>query len=415
MPSSACAAGVERHGAARLPAFLALAGAACTCSLLPSGGAAWIAGGQRGHTRPASAQPLEASSAPRPVPSAAWDGPPLAPLTGLGAAAVLAARARRRQNRDHTLKASTLEETGEAEAGSLKAFWKFLRPHTIRGTILGSSAMVARVVLESGKPPDWNLLPIAMCGVLSLLCGNGFIVGINQIYDVSIDVINKPFLPIAAKELSISQAWVLITVMAVLGTGIAFRFFGPLIGSLYVFGLFLGTIYSIPATRLKQSAVAAALIIATVRGFLLNFGVYYATRAMLKVPFSWSYPTIMMTCFCTIYAIVIAVTKDLPDMKGDLENDIDTFATRYGPGKVSLAAASVLFLNYAGAVVWTLGPTHAAFRPWVILPVHAVLASLLVRGWLRLRQADFGEEALKAFYRLIWSLFYTEYFLFPLV
>jgi len=270
-------------------------------------------------------------------------------------------------------------------------------------------------VIESGKAPDWGLLPTALCGVLSLLCGNGFIVGINQIYDVSIDVINKPFLPIAAKELTVSQAWALIIVMALLGTTIAYRFFGPLIGGLYVFGLFLGTIYSIPQTRLKKSAIAAALIIATVRGVLLNFGVYYATRAMLNIPFAWSYPTVMMTCFCTVYALVIAVTKDLPDMQGDIEGGIDTFATRFGPGKVSLAAAVVLFLNYAGALVWTLGPTRAAFRPWVILPVHCVLASLLIRGWLRLRRADFTQEALKAFYRLIWSLFYTEYFLFPLV
>lgn len=31
----------------------------------------------------------------------------------------------------------------------LSAFWKFLRPHTIRGTILGSFAVTARVLIES--------------------------------------------------------------------------------------------------------------------------------------------------------------------------------------------------------------------------------------------------------------------------
>ncbi|CAE6916253.1 HST [Symbiodinium natans] len=135
----------------------------------------------------------------------------------------------------------------EEKSSSLKAFWKFLRPHTIRGTILGSSAMVSRAVIENGQAPDWSLLPTAALGVLALLCGNGYIVGINQIYDVSIDVINKPFLPVAAKELSIPQAWVLIILMAVCGTGLAFHLFGPLIGSLYAFGLFLGTIYSVPS------------------------------------------------------------------------------------------------------------------------------------------------------------------------
>lgn len=47
---------------------------------------------------------------------------------------------------------------------------------------------------------DWTLLPRALMGVLALICGNGFIVGLNQIYDVSIDQVNKPFLPIAAGD-----------------------------------------------------------------------------------------------------------------------------------------------------------------------------------------------------------------------
>merc|ERR1719510_2910526 len=100
--------------------------------------------------------------------------------------------------------------------------------------------MVARVVLESGAPLDWSrLLPKTLLGVLALLCGNGFIVGINQIYDVSIDLISKPFLPVAAQELSIWQAWTLVTAMAVCGVSLARGLFGPLIGALYSLGLLL--------------------------------------------------------------------------------------------------------------------------------------------------------------------------------
>ena len=47
---------------------------------------------------------------------------------------------------------------------------------------------------------DWSLLPRAALGVLALLAGNGYIVGINQVYDVNIDKVNKPFLPVAAGE-----------------------------------------------------------------------------------------------------------------------------------------------------------------------------------------------------------------------
>jgi homogentisate solanesyltransferase len=77
-----------------------------------------------------------------------------------------------------------------------------------------------------------------------------------------------------------------------------------------MFGLLLGTLYSVPPFRLKVRASDAAdlfcklltctahvarraqrfplpafMIIATVRGFLLNFGVYHATRSALRLPF----------------------------------------------------------------------------------------------------------------------------------
>ena len=47
------------------------------------------------------------------------------------------------------------------------------------------------------------------------------------------------------------------------GVAITTLNFGSLITGLYCFGLFLGTIYSVPPLRLKRSAVAAFMIIAT--------------------------------------------------------------------------------------------------------------------------------------------------------
>jgi homogentisate solanesyltransferase len=114
-----------------------------------------------------------------------------------------------------------------------------------------------------------------------------------KIYDVDIDALNKPFLPVAAGELSPNAAWALVAALAATGLAVTARNFGPLITKLYAFGLFLGTIYSTPPLRLKRFAVPAFAIIATVRGFLLNFGVYHATRAALGLEFAWSPP---ITC-----------------------------------------------------------------------------------------------------------------------
>ena len=71
-------------------------------------------------------------------------------------------------------------------ADNLDAVYRFSRPHTIRGTLLACFTGVGRALVESPSflPMIPALLPKAILGVLALLLGNLFIVGINQIYDV---------------------------------------------------------------------------------------------------------------------------------------------------------------------------------------------------------------------------------------
>lgn len=297
------------------------------------------------------------------------------------------------------------------------AFWKFLRPHTIRGTILGSVAVTARSLLESGTPLatlDWNtLLPRAALGVLALLAGNGYIVGINQIYDVDIDAVNKPFLPVAAGDLTPAAAWVLVAALAAAGLTLTASFFGPAITKLYAFGLALGTVYSVPPLRLKRFPVPAFAIIATVRGFLLNVGVYAAVRAALGLPFSWSPATLFITSFVTLFAVAIAVTKDLPDVDGDRAHGVSTFATRAGVPAVATLGTALLGINYVAAIALAVTRPGTFFRPHLAIGAHAVLAAALL--WLRSRLAAGGytQAAIAAFYRGVWYLFYSEYTLFP--
>lgn len=119
-------------------------------------------------------------------------------------------------------------DVSAAKAGSisarLRALYKFTRPHTIRGTVLASIAGTTRALIDTpGAVANaaWGkLLPRAFIGMIALLLGNAFIVGINQIFDEGIDKMNKPFLPVASGEMSQRFAWV-----AVMTSGIA----GPII------------------------------------------------------------------------------------------------------------------------------------------------------------------------------------------
>lgn len=79
---------------------------------------------------------------------------------------------------------------------------------------------------------------------------------------------NKPYLPIAAGDLSVQSAWLLVIFFAIAGLLVVGFNFGPFITSLYSLGLFLGTIYSVPPLRMKRFPIAAFLIIATVKAVL---------------------------------------------------------------------------------------------------------------------------------------------------
>lgn len=113
----------------------------------------------------------------------------------------------------------------EIESGSIKArlraLYKFTRPHTIRGTILASIAGTVRALLDTPgaiASAKWaTMLPRAVIGMIALLLGNAFIVGINQIYDKDIDEMNKPFLPVASGEMSKRAAWISVIASGLVG------------------------------------------------------------------------------------------------------------------------------------------------------------------------------------------------------
>lgn len=326
----------------------------------------------------------------------------------------------KRQEKCFSIRASTQIGSAGSDPVSNKisefrdAFWRFLRPHTIRGTALGSISLVTRALIENPNLIRWSLLLKAVSGLLALICGNGYIVGINQIYDIGIDKINKPYLPIAAGDLSVQSAWFLVLLFAVAGLFIVGMNFGPFITTLYSLGLFLGTIYSVPPLRMKRFPVIAFLIIATVRGFLLNFGVYYATRTALGLPFEWSSPVAFITTFVTLFALVIAITKDLSDVEGDRKFQISTLATKLGVRNIAFLGTGLLLINYIGSVLAAIYMPQA-FRRSLMIPAHTILGlTLIFQAWL-LEQANYTKEAISGFYRFIWNLFYLEYIIFPLI
>lgn len=134
----------------------------------------------------------------------------------------------------------------------------------------------ASLFCYSSPPSTWftpAFLSSFVGTLVPSLLVNLYITGLNQIIDIDIDRINKPFLPIAAGTLSPSSAKVLILSSLLGAYLLTLNAHPPLRLTLFLSSL-IGTIYSLPPFRLKQFPLFAAICILVVRGAFVNVGFY---------------------------------------------------------------------------------------------------------------------------------------------
>lgn len=298
----------------------------------------------------------------------------------------------------------------------LYAFWKFSRPHTIVGTSLSVLGLAAIALSEqaSGLGITAPLLSAITLALVACLCGNVYIVGLNQLEDVSIDRINKPHLPLASEELSRRQALCIVCLLGTLAVLISWRQ-GIFLFGMVSLSLLIGTAYSLPPIRLKRFPLLASLCIFTVRGIIVNLGLFlhFNQRLLPNQPDRWlQIPASVwaLTLFILVFTFAIAIFKDIPDLEGDRRYNINTFTLQLGAPAVFNLARWVLTLCYGGMIA------AGFFLPSVHLGVlgltHAVA---LIALWIRSSQVDLAEKrSIAQFYQFIWKLFFLEYLMFPI-
>ncbi|KAG6509303.1 hypothetical protein ZIOFF_034696 [Zingiber officinale] len=90
-----------------------------------------------------------------------------------------------------------------------------------------------------------------------------------------------------------------------------------------------------------------------------------------------SSPVTFITIFVTVFALVIAITKDLPDVEGDRKFQISTLATKLGVRNITFLGSGLLLVNYLGAIAAAIYMPQV-FRRNVMVPTHALLALGLI-------------------------------------
>jgi homogentisate phytyltransferase / homogentisate geranylgeranyltransferase len=292
-------------------------------------------------------------------------------------------------------------------ARPLGALWRFSRPHTIVGTTV---SIVALYLIAVSTIPGltlggglWDLWWTLVAG----LAVNVYIVGVNQLEDVDIDRVNKPFLPLASGEMTTETARTTVAASAGIAVVLAVSQ-GALETVAVLTGLIVGTAYSMPPLRLKRFPVAASLCISGVRSVVVNLGVYAHFSLALGPDGTVSIPAAVwaLTIVVLPFSFAIAILKDVPDAEGDRRFRIMTFTVRVGGAKVFRAGLAMLGLAYVGMA--TLGPLLIPEAQPVVLAAGQLAALALLLGWARGADPD-DPAVFTRFYMRVWKLFFLEY------
>ncbi|KAL8189487.1 hypothetical protein R6Q57_029053 [Mikania cordata] len=237
---------------------------------------------------------------------------------------------------------------GKSLGATLGLIYKYSRAYTLKGTVLSiiSSSLLAVHNLS-------DVTPSFFLGVLQAIVGaclaNLYVVGINQLSDIDIDRVNKPYLPLPSGELSVTTGILLTSLYALLGfvLGLMSKSWPLKLGLILWYAF--GTAYSvnIPLLRWKRIPALAAMCIWSVQG------------AIVPILFH-------------LHA------QDIPDVEGDKINGINSLALQFGQKKV--IGHSIL-----GFILWR----------------YSNLVDLK------------SNEAIESFYQFIWKLYYVEYLLVP--
>eukprot|EP00937_MAST-01D_sp_MAST-1D-sp2_P003204 g3204.t1 len=325
-------------------------------------------------------------------------------------------RARSRSPAPRARKAAKLPKPSEyASRSFLRNLWEFLYPHTIIGTVLSIVVNTELALRDHSQTllsaPGAAYAALATALVSALLM-NGYIVGINQCFDVEIDRLNKPYLPLASGAWSMDRGWTLVALFGTLSLLIAAL--APassawLLGSVALSGV-LGTAYSVdlPLLRWKANPLLASSCILTVRGFVVQVGFYEHAVAAAGlcdggaacVHWNASPVLCLSIVFVTMLSFAIAFCKDVPDIAGDVKGGVRTLPVRLGASNVLRIVYVIMLSCYAVAV----GRSCASVPATV---AHAALAVLTL--W-RAHRVDAGSvPSIRSFYMHVWTCFYLEY------
>ena len=238
----------------------------------------------------------------------------------------------------------------------------FARPFTLIAPALGVASAAATAI--GARPPEvfsWPMLVPPVIGAAMAAMLNVASNGLNQIYDLDIDRINKPKRPLPSGRMTLKEAWVIT--LAAFAISFVLAWLVAPGGRHECFWIVLAaavitTLYSVPPFRTKRLGIWANVTIAVPRGVLLKVAGWSAVKTVIGLE-----PWYIGTIFC-LFLVGATTTKDFADIDGDRRGGCRTLPIQFG---VTRAA-------------WMISPSFVL--PFLLIPIGAWTGVLTGHFWL---------------------------------
>jgi homogentisate phytyltransferase / homogentisate geranylgeranyltransferase len=309
---------------------------------------------------------------------------------------------------DHSVSHPSKPTVGEWILG----LYRFSRPESTLGSAVMCTAIAVAVL--PAIPYDTIIFAKVTACILSLSLWTIAGHGINQIYDLPVDRINKPDFPLPSGIMTIQQAWIVSIGTGVIGSLLAWWAMPLWLALGFVgFMTWASAAYSVPrfgSRTVRNSPLLPKLLTICFRAIV------YPTTAFLTVWYltpaqslGLVYLAFILT-FAVLFCVGMNTFEDIPDMKGDLEGGYSSFALALGVTRTAWICGAAFTCSFLGLSLWIL-TSPQSFRVLPGLAVEALLLLVFTTKFVRLLSSSLqpdGEGA-KPFYIFLWRLYALQY------
>jgi homogentisate phytyltransferase/homogentisate geranylgeranyltransferase len=294
----------------------------------------------------------------------------------------------------------------------LSGLYRFSRPESTLGSMVMSMAIA--LALLPALPRDPVVFSKIFAWVLAISLWTIGSHGINQIYDLPVDRINKPDFPLPSGAMTVAQAWVVSIGTCVLGSLLTWWVMPSLLAGSFIGCMSLiSLVYSIPrfgSLRVRQSPWLTKILVVSFRGVIFPTVGFFTTWFLVSTqPPELVYLAFIVT-FATLFCVGMNNFADIPDMQGDREGGYHSFALTLGATKTAYLCFAAFVTAFLGLSFWILAFPQLFRAEWGLM-IEALMLSIFIIRFRQLLHSELQPDGsgAKPFYAFLWRLYAIQY------